>query len=911
MKWITEGFEGFSKGSFENGGQNIYVSRKGVLQRIFQYDINLDGHPDLLFACSQSMYERPPLYLYKKPLQDQEPIKLPSNGTYSGCLADLHGNGYQDLVVACQNDGQHNDIASIIYFGSESGLTEKYKMELAAPNATDVVAGDFNGDGKQEILFVCHGKLRMFFQKGQGFNSADQVDYDIEAANIIAADFDGDGICDVAVKSKNGKTSIVFGSKDGLDVKRVLHLDTMIAQNQNEETGSTAGMSTSATQWRPCVVMLGGVQHLFCVKKEHVILYTCDSARQMNEALVLNCPNAVGAAATDLNGNGFNDLVVAVFTDRDKSENCRIYPGSADGICADNYVGVPVKGAVSVTAVSLDGNKVIFCRTGERIEKEVPCPVVYLDANGHPQVAGTLLGGDCGTILAGRPDGREGDDTVIMCNHMLNRGEGHEDVYVYLGGEDGYIPERKLCFPGHSAVDGAMIDFQDIGKVDVLISNCFEDAIFKDDGSYIYLNDGKNNFNADNKIVIPTVRGHGAAVADFRKSGYLDVVSGGFFNRELRIFHGSDQGYSLDHCTKIVLGPDAEGYTPPSKDEGADWHVSGEEQKLIADFGQVRWLFACDFNGDGWLDLFVSEIICPRCYVLWGGPDGFSKDRMTTLETDGVASANVADLNGNGYPDLLLGQHMSTKKADKYETYVTVYWGGPDGFKENRKMQLPTSCANAVTVGDYSGKGKLDLYAVAYRNSRCRDILSHLYLNDGEGHFSINNVKYLFNHSASGCVSGDFNGDGYTDLAIACHKEYGNHCSHSFVFWGGPDGLSDERKTILPTTGPHGMCTVDPDHIQDRGPRERYTSAVMTLPDRSVVNSISWEGECTSTSWVEVEVRAAKNLDSITDALWQRVDAGTDLSAMGLAGAVQYRLALCANCSCGTPRITKVAVDYK
>ena len=43
MEWITEGFEGFSRGSFGNGGQNLYVSKHGILQRIFQYDLNGDG----------------------------------------------------------------------------------------------------------------------------------------------------------------------------------------------------------------------------------------------------------------------------------------------------------------------------------------------------------------------------------------------------------------------------------------------------------------------------------------------------------------------------------------------------------------------------------------------------------------------------------------------------------------------------------------------------------------------------------------------------------------------------------------------------------------------------------------------------------------------------------------------------
>ena len=910
MKWITEGFEGFSKGTMENGGQNLYVSKKGVLQRIFQYDINLDGHPDILFGCSQSMNERPVLYIYKDALQDQEPMTLPTNGTYDGLLADLHGTGFNDLVVACQSDGQHSDIASVVYFGSEKGLTENYKMELPAPNATGVAAGDFNGDGKKEIMFVSQGKLRMFFQKEWGFGPADLVDYDVEVASIAAADFDGDGICDLAFNNKDGKAGIIFGTKDGLDIENILWLEGETVAAAEELEGSTAGAAGSATQWRPCVVNINGVQYLFAVEGEKVVLYTCSADRKLTAAKVLEVPGAVGAAAADVTGSGYESLAIAVFKDRDEAMDCRIYKGGPDGICGCCYETVPVKGCVSVTTAKLDGWKFIFCRTGERVQKEVGCPVVTLNAEGKVEIVKTLLGGNCNSITAGRPEGGEGNDTVVMLNNMLERGEGHEDVYVYLGGEDGYIPERKLGFAGHSAVGGAMVDFQDSGKVDVLVDNCFEDAAFMDDGSYIYLADAEGKFDMDRKWVVPTVRGHGSAIGDLNKNGYLDIVSGGFRNRELRIFHGSEKGYSLDNCTKIVFGPDDGNYNPPVYVKDVPLELSEEEKALTTEFGEIRWTLAADFNNDGWLDLFVSEIIGPRCYILWGGPEGYSKDRMLTLHTDGVASATAADLNGNGYLDLMLGQHMSTKKNDKYESYVTVYWGGPDGYKENRKMQLPVSCANSVTVGDYSGQGKLDMYAVAYRTSRCRDILSHLYLNDGQGNFGVRNVKYLFNHSASGCVSGDFNGDGYTDLAIACHKEYGNHCSHSFIFWGGPDGLSDERKTILPTTGPHGMCTVDPGNIMDRGPKEHYTSEAMTLPAGAVVNSIAWEGECTSTSWVEVEIRAAADEAALADAAWQSVESGADITALGLTGAVQYRLALCAKCACGTPRITKVEVAY-
>lgn len=234
----------------------------------------------------------------------------------------------------------------------------------------------------------------------------------------------------------------------------------------------------------------------------------------------------------------------------------------------------------------------------------------------------------------------------------------------------------------------------------------------------------------------------------------------------------------------------------------------------MEEYGQVRWVLRRDFTTTaGWISL-SRKSAATRSFIFWGGPEGFSKERMTALLTDGVASAAVADLNGNGWPDLILSQHQSVKKKNIYESYITVYWGGPEGYQENRKMQLPASCANSVTVGDYSGSGSLDIYATSYNNGRSRDLLSYLYPGD-HGSYSLENVRYFFNHSGSGCVSGDFNGDGYTDLAVACHKKYGNHVSESFIFWGGPDGLSEERKTRLPTVGPHGMSTVDPGNILD------------------------------------------------------------------------------------------------
>ena len=912
MEWKTAGFDGFSKGILENGGQNLYISSKGILQRIFQYDINGDGYPDLLFANSQSMFERPPVYLYEDLLGSNSFRTLPSNGTFDGALADLTGDGYDDLIIACQNNGTLEDISGIIYFGGPDGLSEKYKMELHAPNSVGVCAGDFNGDGRKDIVFLSDGKLRVFYQQERGFSPAEFTEYPLAAETASAADIDGDGYCDLYFKLADGRVGVLFGGKDGFSMERIVWLESSFKKGKSDgvESGSTAGRKPAYLKWRTNILTVDGVQYLFYAADGRPILYSCKENRKLIPALTFDCENAVAAEVGDFTGNGCDDIAFAVFTGRDHIENCRIFFGEEKGF-GNRIVDLPVQGALNLAVAHFDKDYLIVCRSGEMVERVVECPVFEFDENGTAREFSTILAGDCMRVLVGKTRDAVMPQVIVL-NHEMNRAQGGENVAIYLGSKHGYDGSR-IELPGHSAVEGIMCDFNDDGMVDVLVCNCFEDAPHLDDGAYLYLNDGRG-FRGKRKIKIPSTHCHGAAIGDFRKSGYLDIACGGYLNRELRIFHGSSDGYSLENSTRIVLGPDDDDYKPIAIDtigalELTIDKLSPEDKKLHNDFGQVRWVFSADFNGDGWLDLFVSEITGPKSFIFWGGPDGFSKDRMTELLSDGVASANAADLDGDGYLDLILAGHQSLSKNSRYESYITVYWGGPDGYKENRKMQLPASCANSVTVGDYNGNGSFDIYGTAYNNGRSRDLLSYLYKGE-QGKYSINNVQYLFNHSGSGCVSGDFNGDGYTDLAVACHKEYGNHVSHSFIFWGGPNGLSEERKTVLPTVGPHGMSSVDPGNIMDRGDKERYLSEIKQLPEGRIVEKISYEGTCTSTSWVEFEMRCAPRREGIDTAVWHTVKADEDISMLGIGGYVQYRAALCAKCACGTPRITEITVTY-
>ena len=96
--WTTSGFDGFSRGTCGNAGQNLYVSRRGVLQRIHQHDFTGDGHLDLIFCNSQNHWEKPPTYVYIDPLHSSERIELPSDAARSAAVADLNGLGFVPLT---------------------------------------------------------------------------------------------------------------------------------------------------------------------------------------------------------------------------------------------------------------------------------------------------------------------------------------------------------------------------------------------------------------------------------------------------------------------------------------------------------------------------------------------------------------------------------------------------------------------------------------------------------------------------------------------------------------------------------------------------------------------------------------------------------------------------------------------
>jgi len=924
-KWITHGFDGFSQGTFGNGGQNLYVSSAGVLQRIYQFDLNKNGYFDLVFVNSQDMNERPNIYVYDDPLGLCEKFELPTEGAYAGVLADVNGDGYDDLIVGHQNNGSISDLAAFIYWGSPEGLTERYKTELHAPNCRAVAAGDFNGSGRMDIAFASAGKLRIFYQQESGFIVCEYVDLDINVDRMVAGDLDKDGFADLYIRCRQGKPKILWGGRDGINLDRYTDVGGA-AEPLESRPSTTPDWRPIVIGWTPKIVSINGRTYLFRMENHKAHLYPIAQDRTLGKPLIFDHDDVVSVAAGDINHNGLDDVVLVVCTDPNKEimlhssyakehESSWIYWADKNGFDEKNQTEISTIGARDVAISDLNGNgfgDVLICQGSTDVLHDTDSLIFCGCPDGIGAEPIKLPGRDAATALIGRTSDKK-NPQVVLINHVGGRVRGDVPIYIYHGGPDGYSEDRREELPGWAAPDAVACDFNDNGWVDLFVSNCSENAVHLDPGSFLYWG-GSQGYSYENKEIFRTFRANGTAAGDFRHSGYLDIAVVGFQNPEMLIYRQGPNGFDLENPEHILLDPNLKEYTPTTET------VFDECREIDLNYSEPRWMFAADFNNNGWLDLFVSQINGQRCLIMWGGPDGFSMDRITWLNVEGASCAQPADLTGNGYLDLVIGQHYSMSRAREYDSGVFIYWASADGFRDDRRTRLPIHACNSLTVADFNNNGILDIFATCYKNGVVRDLDSYLYWGSEGGNYSFTNRTRFFSHSPSGCMSGDFNNNGWIDIAVASHKTYGNHEGLSQVWWNGPDGFSEQRRTFLPTKGPHGMLTVDPGNIMDRGPEEYYISAPLELPNDSRITKIQWQGEIPPKTWVKAQIRLGSTKEKLNESPWQGPDGNAETwfenaqqpnKNLGSARYLQYKLTLGATNSLRTPRITQVTIDYE
>jgi hypothetical protein len=255
--------------------------------------------------------------------------------------------------------------------------------------------------------------------------------------------------------------------------------------------------------------------------------------------------------------------------------------------------------------------------------------------------------------------------------------------------------------------------------------------------------------------------------------------------------------FSPDYCVRILFSDENGDYSSCQK-----FSAGGDPEKVIAG----------DFNSniDTLDDLAVINRATGNLSILLQKPDG-GFDLQDDQYYTGVGPNNLASgyFNSDDYVDIAV-INQGTDSNSKY--YLNIFLGnGNGGFTEQDSSPYSFDHRPGdLTIGDFNNDNASDI-AVVNELGNTAEIQIFLNKNTGEGDFELNS-KIFVNEKLWRITAGDFNNDDFCDLATT-NSSGGQTISGSICVFlcdpQDPDFFNDYIKCSLSASTPNDLTTGD------------------------------------------------------------------------------------------------------